>query len=98
MVNSLSACGNTGNEHGVVILFGGGENTQPLFIIIKIICTCCPWWQCTSTRGVGKRRLGAFKQKQVYQNPGADPGFGQGGGPANFFRYLPTARSAGERA
>ena len=24
MVNSLSACGNTGNEYGVVILFGGG--------------------------------------------------------------------------
>ena len=45
MVNSLSACGNTGNEYGVVILFGGGGDTPPLFIIIKIICTCCPRWQ-----------------------------------------------------
>ena len=45
MVNSLSACGNTGNEYGVVILFGGGGDTPPLFFIIEIIWTCCNrWW------------------------------------------------------
>ena len=29
---------------------------------------------------------------------GVDPGFGQGGAQAKFFRDLPTARSDGERA
>ena len=45
MVNSLSACWDAANIYGVVILFGCGGDTPPLFFIIKIICTCCPQWR-----------------------------------------------------
>ena len=41
MVNSLSACGNTGNEYGVVILFGGGGDTWTQFSVIELVWTFC---------------------------------------------------------